>query len=172
MVPELSPPRALLDLGAGGGVPGLALALAWPACRVVLLDASSRRCAFLQGALHELGLEATGAVAHGRAELLARDPVLAGAFDLVTARSFAPPGTTAECGVRFLAADGLLVVSEPPDPADVADRWPSDGLASLGLGAAEPLNAAGWHVVRIPLVSSCPEQYPRRDGVPAKRPLF
>ena len=63
---------------------------------------------------------------------------------------------------------GVLVVSEPPD-VDPAERWPAAGLASVGL-ARDPDEIDG--VVRLRQVASCPDRFPRRVGVPAKRPLF
>ncbi|MBN2621748.1 MAG: class I SAM-dependent methyltransferase [Acidimicrobiales bacterium] len=213
-----TPPQRFLDLGSGGGLPGLVLALHWPASQAVLLDASARRCAFLAEAVAELGCDDRVSVVRARAEDAGRRPELRGAFDAVVARGFGPPAVTAECGAPFLVVGGHLVVSEPPgddgeatadvgaadcarphgDAAvDVAgrtgplrgatvdvggggglhqnvapgDRWPADGLAQLGL-ASERTWSDPFHYRSLVLESTCPETYPRRDGVPAKRPLF
>jgi 16S rRNA (guanine527-N7)-methyltransferase len=165
-----APPPSLLDLGAGGGVPGLVLAEAWPDSRVVLLDAGERRCAFLREAVAELGFAARCEVAEGRAEVLARNEALS-PFPLVVARSFGSPAATAECAARFLAPGGTLLVAEPPDPEATRLRWPAEGLAQLGLG---PAAVVGGHarLVRITAERSTPARFPRRDGTPAKRPLF
>jgi 16S rRNA (guanine527-N7)-methyltransferase len=164
-------PASVCDLGTGGGVPGLVLALHWPAARVVLLEAAQRRCAFLEDAVGALGLSATTSVAQGRAESLGRTLDLEGAFELVTARSFGPPAVAAECGARLLAPGGVLMVAEPPDGAATADRWPDDGLAVLGLGPARP-TATRRRLVVIERTGPCPDRYPRRVGMPSKRPLF
>jgi 16S rRNA (guanine527-N7)-methyltransferase len=166
-----APPVALLDLGAGGGVPGLVLGCDWPGSRTVLLDAAQRRCDFLTVAIEELGLVESAEVYHDRAEAAARTPALEGAFDLVTARSFGQPAVTAECAARFLAPGGVLIVSEPPDGQRTHGRWSHDGLSLLGLGPAVPTSGEP-HLVVIPRRQACPAQYPRRDGVPSKRPLF
>ena len=105
----------VLDLGSGGGLPGLVLFDVWPEATGVLLDAQRRRCDFLAGAVSTLDLGARVAVECGRAEALARDERLRGSFDLVVARSFGPPAVTAECSVGFLRSAGSLVVTEPPD---------------------------------------------------------
>jgi len=152
-------------------VPGLVLALAWPTCTVVLLEASERRCAFLDEALGDLSLAATVSIAYGRAEDLARTLDLEGRFDLVTARSFGPPGVVAECAARLLAPGGVLVVAEPPEAERSAERWPTEGLAELGLGPAAPTGSIR-HLVVIERTGTCPDRYPRRVGVPSKRPLF
>lgn len=164
-------PASVCDLGAGGGVPGLVLALHWADARIVLLEAAQRRCAFLEEAVVALGLTATTSVAEGRAESLARTLDLEGAFELVTARSFGPPAVAAECAARLLAPGGVLLVAEPPDGAETATRWPEDGLAALGLGPARP-TATIRRLVVIERVRACPDRYPRRVGVPSKRPLF
>ena len=168
--PEASP-ASFLDLGSGAGVPGLVLALAWPEATAVLLEAGSRRSHFLTGALTTLELDGRVTVCHARAELAGRDPGLRGRFDLVTARSFGAPAVTAECGAPFLGPGGVLVISEPPDTDQLDERWPVPGLAQLALAPAVPLGDR-FHYVALQADSACPERYPRRDGVPAKSPLF
>jgi len=158
-----------LDLGSGGGVPGLALALHWPESRWILVDRADRRTAFLEAAVQELALGARVQVRSGAAEMVARDPELRGQVDLVVARSFGPPATVAECGAPLLGRGGRLVVSEPPTPD--ASRWPAHGLAELGLRLlAGP--ASSSPVVVLGADGSCPAGYPRRPGKPAKSPLW
>jgi 16S rRNA (guanine527-N7)-methyltransferase len=144
----------------------LALALTWPASQWVLLDANARRGAFLEQVIGELRLHERVVVLVERAEEAAQAERWRGAFDLVTARSFGPPAVTAECASGFLRAGGRLVVSEPP--SDAEGRWPPDGLSKLGLA---DLGRSG--AVRVLLqVSATPQRFPRRVGVPAKRPLW
>ena len=158
-----------LDLGSGAGLPGLPLAVAWPDSRWVLVDAGERRVAFLGAAISALGLEDRVSVIEGRAEELARREDLRGRFELVVARGFGPPAVTAECAAGFLVVGGWLVVSEPPGGRP--ERWPVSGLAQLGL---EPMTSeaggASYQVLRQ--ATLCPDRYPRRVGIPAKRPLF
>jgi 16S rRNA (guanine527-N7)-methyltransferase len=175
----------VLDLGSGGGVPGLVLALAWPDAEMVLLDASARRTTFLAEAVAELGVAERVRVVRSRAEPAGHDPMLRGCFDVVVARGFGPPPVTAECGAPFLVVGGRLLVSDPPaegpepgaaatppSPAPVvADRWPADGVAGLGL-VVEMTWSDPFHYRSLLLERPCPERFPRRDGVPAKRPLF
>lgn len=155
----------VVDLGSGGGVPGLIVAIERPDLNVVLVDSSVKRCEFLHEAVGQLGVAV--AVVQGRAEVVGRGP-LRGLVDGVVARSFGPPSATAECAAPFLRRGGRLVVSEPP----VAEnRWPVAGVARLGL---RPL----FRTVTSPVMqvleqaSPCPDEYPRRDGVPGKRLLF
>jgi 16S rRNA (guanine527-N7)-methyltransferase len=165
------PPGRFLDLGSGGGVPGLVLALDWPDADVVLLDAGERRCAFLREAVKRLGLDGRADVVRQRAEEAGRSAALRGGFDLVVARSFGPPAVTAECAAPFLRVGGHLVVSEPPAEADKAGRWPPEGLSALGLvvgGTWRPEYGYQSLLQSAP----CPERYPRRVGQAAKRPLF
>jgi 16S rRNA (guanine527-N7)-methyltransferase len=164
------PPERFCDLGAGGGVPGLVLACRWDGTQVALLEASGRRCDFLRRAVALLGLTGRANVLEGRAELLSRTPALEGAFPLVTARSFAAPAATAECATRLLAGSGRLMVSEPPESSS-ALRWPPEGLAHLSLELERTIPGPPALAV---LRRSGPveDRYPRRDGVPARRPLF
>jgi len=163
-------PARFLDLGAGAGVPGLVLALEWPPARATLVDSRRRACAWLSEAVEELGLARRVKVACGRAEELARREDLRGAFDLVVARLFGPPAVTAECGVGFLAPAGRLVVSEPPEAH--GERWPTAELAELGLAGPE---IRRWGEVTAAVLTrhAAPDdRWPRRTGVPGKRPLW
>lgn len=155
----------VIDLGSGGGVPGLVVAEARPELRLLLVDALERRCALLVEAVDRLGWRDRVEVVHGRAEDLGRGPLRASAA-AVLARSFGPPAVVAECAAPFLRVGGLLVVSEPPERPE---RWPVDGLAQLGL---EPLGPAGQGVRVLRQTAACPEAFPRAVGRPAKRPLF
>ena len=158
-------PRRALDLGAGGGLPGLVLSVTWSDAEWVYLDANDRRTAFLVEAAARLGLADRVTVRRGRAEEVGHDASLRASFDLVTARSFGPPAVTAECGSPFLVVGGTLLVSEPPDQGE---RWDPSGLAVLGLTRGP--RQFGCQVLEQ--TQLCPERYPRRVGVPAKRPLF
>lgn len=164
------PPARCGDLGSGGGVPGLVLATVWPRAEVVLLEAAARRCAFLRQAVDALGLGDRVAVAEGRAEELARDPRLEATFPLVVARSFGRPAVAAEGARRLLVDGGCLLVAEPPPDAPAADRWPEQGLAELGFARRDTF--AEPTAVLLEAVGPCPARYPRRVGIPAKRPLF
>jgi 16S rRNA (guanine527-N7)-methyltransferase len=169
----------LLDLGSGGGVPGMIIAELWPASTVTLLDSSKRRCELLSEWVAQAGWSSRAAVLCGRAEELGRGPGLRSRFDAVVARSFGRPSVTAECAAPFLRVDGLLAVSDPPtsdegpkvDPGPDGPRWPADGLAKLGL---EPLLtiADPFHFTVLKQTEICPARYPRRTGIPSKRPLF
>lgn len=117
-------PRSTLDLGSGGGIPGLILSTCWPEAQLVLLDSNERRTAFLSDALIGLPGGATAEVVRGRAEEIGRDDRYRERFELVTARSFGSPAVTAECGAPLMVIDGLMVVSEPPstETSRSADR--------------------------------------------------
>ena len=156
----------VIDLGSGGGIPGLVIAVARPELQVVLVDATAKRCRFLDEACQQLGLSAE--VVEMRAEELGRGP-RRGTADAVTARSFGPPAVTAECSAPLLRVGGILVVSEPPDPTPA--RWPAGPLADLGMeigyrSATSPV----FQVLRQ--VDRSPAAFPRGVGVPAKRRLF
>jgi 16S rRNA (guanine527-N7)-methyltransferase len=165
-------PRSVVDMGAGGGVPGLVLLSCWPDSRLVLLDANERRTEFLSTETAGWDAPGTVEVLRGRAEEIGRMDRLRQQFDLVTSRSFGVPAVTAECGSPLLAVGGVMVVSEPPDGPD-GTRWPVEGLTQVGLRVSTRVrfdDRFGYQV----LVKSdpTPDRYPRRVGIPSKRPLF
>lgn len=160
-----------VDLGSGGGLPGLVLAFRAPASRWVLLDSRERAWRFLGEAVERLDLGARVDVVSERAEAAGRSAQLRGTAILVTARAFGPPATTAECAAPLLRPGGRLVVSNPPD-VDVLERWPEASLGVLGMARAHVLVRGGFGFAVVSQVSACPERYPRRTGLPTKRPLF
>jgi 16S rRNA (guanine527-N7)-methyltransferase len=167
----------VLELGSGGGLPGLVIAVEDPALHLVLLDSARRSVEFLRWAVEELELTSRVEIVHARAELVGRDPRYRERFDAVLARSFAPPAVTAECAAPLLVLGGRLIVSEPPGKRTAAgepppaSRWPVEGCAELGLTPELALrDRFGFAVLRQS--SLCPDRFPRRTGIPAKRPLF
>ena len=163
----------MLDLGSGGGLPGLVMAVYRPDLELTLLEARQRACRFLREAVTDLDLPGV-IVVEARAEDAARRADLRESFDAVVARSFGPPAVTAECAVGFLRPGGRLVVSEPPgdeEPDRATARWPVPGLE--GLGFAPPVAGAGPGASFVVLEKTrCDDRWPRRVGVPAKRPAW
>ncbi len=166
---EAVTPGRFLDLGSGAGIPGLVLALAWPAVHGALLDGQTRRTAWLRTAIARLDLADRISVVGGRAEDLGHDPVLREQFDVVVARGFGSPPATAECGAAFAAVGGILTVSEPPDSPD---RWPADALARLGLGNPRQVVHGGATFVILTKDSALAGDFPRRRNVPVRNPLW
>jgi 16S rRNA (guanine527-N7)-methyltransferase len=170
-------PVQFLDLGSGGGVPGLVLARRWPESRAVLLDARERRCGFLREAVRDLDLAERVVVVWARAEEAGHRDYLRGVFDLVVARGFGTPAVTAECGAPFLRVGGTLAVSEPPEdgeagaPLEASERWAPGGVARLGLAVGQSWTD-GYRYQALDQVEPCPPRYARNPGIPAKRPLF
>ncbi len=163
-------PRRILDLGTGGGVPGLVLAERFPAAALVLLEVSARRSAFLEHAVAKLGWSSRIEVVVARGEEAGRRSSLREGFSFVTARGFAEPAVTAEIGAAFVSEGGALLVSEPPQTSE--RRWSSEHLAELGLGAAGSQVARAAHFVVIEKIAPTPERFPRAVGKPSKRPLW
>jgi 16S rRNA (guanine527-N7)-methyltransferase len=167
---ELREDDRFLDLGSGGGLPGLVVAVHRPELRGVLLDSQRRRTAFLESAVARLGLTDRIDVVTGRAEDVARDPVHRERHVLVTSRGFARPAITAECAVAFLAPGGRLAVSEPPAPSPF--RWNDAVLADLGLTAPTLAEQAEAHAAVLHRTGPLDPKWPRKRGIPQKRPLW
>ena len=169
-VADLAPLDArVLDLGSGGGLPGLVIAVEYPHLCVTLLDGRITRTEALQSAASELDLLERVDVVTDRAEEAGRSPALRYQFDLVFARGFGSPSVTAECGAPFLRVGGFLVVSDPPGGS--AQRWPAEDCGKLGLVVVRSLTAP-WAFTVLRAEFPCPDTFPRRTGVPGKRPLF
>ncbi len=158
-----------IDLGSGGGLPGLVLAQSYPSSTWTLLDARKRSQEHLEAAIVQEGLEKRVAMVVGRAETLGREADLREQFDLATARGFAKPGITAELAAGFLTVGGTLVVSEPPEEVE---RWPAEFLGEVGLEAGATWSTDVGHYRSFHKIEAVSDRYPRRVGIPEKRPLF
>jgi len=138
----------VVDLGSGGGLPGLVIAWRRPDLRVVLVDRRITRADHLNRLVRGLGLDSQVVVLAVDIAELAASP-LAAPVEAVVARSFASPAATARAAAQLLAEDGRLVVSEPPhtDPG----RWPTTLLEPLGLQRVEHPDRRVMVAVRRPV---------------------
>lgn len=118
----------LVDLGSGGGLPGLVIAVRRPDVAVTLVERRRSRADLLRRAVSALGLDG---VTVRDVDVAALDREASTAFDVVTARSFASPAVTAGWIGRLLRVGGLGLVSEPPEPDE--RRWTAEMLAAAGL---------------------------------------
>ncbi len=128
----LAPGSRVVDIGSGGGLPGLVLAAALPHVTIVLVDRREKRTDFLQRAVRRL--------AYDHVDVLTTDVDRwsrrvangdLGTFDAVTARGFGPPDITLSYARRLVAPGGRIVISEPP----AGNRWSGELLDRLGLSS-------------------------------------
>jgi 16S rRNA (guanine527-N7)-methyltransferase len=165
----------ILDLGSGGGIPGVVLAVALPDRTFTLLDATGKKVSFLRECLDELGLENASAV-HGRAEELAYEMEWRSAFDLVTARAVTSLAALLELGLPFLRVKGWLLLPKGADiEAEMQIARRAAGKLGGGIVEASFLPDVGSFVeTRLVLVRKdlpTPAHFPRRAGIPARSPL-
>src|SRR5262249_25617082 len=146
----------LIDVGSGGGAPGIPLAAALPDRGVVLLEATGRKCDFLRRWAGEFP---NVRVVHGRAEEQEPD-----VFGVATAKALAPPPVGAERCLPLVRRGGAAVLYVGPS-VDV------DAVARVSeqVGGGEPERHAG--LVVIPKLTTTPAGFPRRVGMARKRPL-
>ncbi|MCS7206580.1 MAG: 16S rRNA (guanine(527)-N(7))-methyltransferase RsmG [Dehalococcoidia bacterium] len=166
----------LVDVGSGAGFPGLPLAIAFPSLGVVLIESVGKKVAFLRACVEALGLEERVEVLHGRAEELAHQPGLREGFSLGVARAVGPLAVALELVLPFVQVGGRAVF---PKKGDWAGEVDLARPAAEALGGAVPqvlevdpsLLGPGRVLVVVPKVHPTPPRYPRRAGMPAKRPL-
>ncbi len=172
LVDHLGDARTLIDVGSGGGLPGLPLKLARPELEVTLLEADQAKSAFLVQASARLGLEGVEVVSM-RAEEAGHDPRYRERFDLAVARALAPMPALVELCLPFVRVGGRLL-AQKTDREDVSAA--ARAINTLGgslrgvLPARSGIRDAGT-VVIIDKLLPTPSAYPRRPGVPTRKPL-
>lgn len=129
----------VLDLGSGGGVPGLVVAVRCPWLRVTLVDRRAKRTDHLERVVRRLGplgLDGRVAVVCRDVVELSRDAAWRERFDVVVARGFGPPERTLQVAASLVRAEGVIVISEPP--AGGCDRWTAELLTTAGVDRVVP----------------------------------
>ena len=156
-------PELVVDVGSGNGSPGIPLAVDYGR-PVTLLEAASRKAAFLRQVVVELGIEAP--VVAERSEQYAR---AAGRdrFDLVLARALAPPPVALELCLPLARAGGRVLLWTGEIDGDVIDRVAAQLAARVS--RIEPYG--GRRLVEVAKLGATPERFPRRPGMAGKRPL-
>jgi 16S rRNA (guanine527-N7)-methyltransferase len=165
----------VIDVGSGAGLPGIPLKLLLPGIRLVLLEATRKKAAFLEYIRDKLGLEDTEIVI-GRAEAVAYDSRYREAFDLVLSRAVAQLPSLVELALPFCAIGGRFIAQKKGAIKSEIDEA-SGAIESLGGSLREIRRveleelADERYLVVIDKVAPTPEAYPRRPGIPVKRPL-
>jgi 16S rRNA (guanine527-N7)-methyltransferase len=118
----------VVDLGSGGGLPGLVIAAARVDVTLLLVDRRQKRADFLRRMIRRLGFEHVEVVDDDVEQLVRRDGHRHG-FDAATARGFGPPTTTLRAATGLVRPGGTVVISEPP----TGDRWDHGVLEDLGV---------------------------------------
>jgi 16S rRNA (guanine527-N7)-methyltransferase len=158
---------SVIDIGSGGGLPAIPLAVAMPQVRFTLLEANTRKCAFLEHVAGTLGL-ANVVVAPGRAEDLAHRPALREQYDRAISRAAARPEVLLELALPFVRTGGDLVAQV--SPLDPLALEPAARLLGGGTPRLQP--AAGGHALMVvPKLAPTPSRFPRRTGLPGRKPL-
>jgi 16S rRNA (guanine527-N7)-methyltransferase len=169
------PDARVIDVGSGAGFPGIPLKLVCPGTRMTLLEATGKKVAFLQHVANRLGLHRIEAI-KGRAEELAHEPDHRQQYDLALARAVADLPVVVEYTLPFCKIGGWVIAQK--GEAGAAEAWRAESSIHLLGGELRqvlPVELAGLpedrSLVVIKKVSPTPEAYPRRPGVPRKRPL-
>jgi 16S rRNA (guanine527-N7)-methyltransferase len=168
-------PIRLVDVGSGGGMPGLPLKIAFPRVQVTLIEATRKKADFLREVTEQLRLQDVQVLAE-RAETAGRDPTHRDAYDWATARALGPLPVVIELCAPFLAPGGLLVAQRGGDlDAEQNAAIPAFKALKLWTRVPVPIQLDGLAGRRGLIVAekytATPEAYPRRPGMPRKRPL-
>ena len=165
----------LCDVGSGAGFPGVPLKIAFPGIKLTVVDSSAKRAGFLERLVSVLGL-ADVEVINGRAEDLGQRPEFRERFDVVASRAVAETRVLLEYALPLCRIGGLVIMQKKGDVQEEVERA-SGALCELGGGGLKMVDVpeevleGQRKLAVVKKTSSTPSQYPRRAGIPAKRPL-
>ena len=165
--------RLLIDVGSGAGVPGIPLKILEPSLRLTLVEAKQRKAEFLSALLPELGM-ADVLVLTRRAEEVGHDPRHREQYDFAVAKALAPLRTLAELTLPFVKMGGIVLAPKGKEAENEAReaRIALETLKGSLRGIYDlPLSSPAQKVVLLDKDLPTPQRFPRRPGVPAKRPL-
>ncbi|MCP4427458.1 MAG: 16S rRNA (guanine(527)-N(7))-methyltransferase RsmG [Chloroflexi bacterium] len=166
---------ALIDVGSGAGFPGLPLKILYSGSRLTLVESVAKKARFLETVVAELGLSDVTVVAE-RAEVLGQDPTYRGQYDWATARAVAELRTLVEYLLPFCRLGGRALAQKGKN-AVIEAKAATNAIAMLGGSAPElhpirlPQREELHYLALIEKTAETPAKYPRRAGIPAKRPL-
>ena len=169
---EATAARNFIDVGAGAGFPGVPMKIAFPGIHGMLVDATARKVEFLKNVVTRLELSDME-VRHSRAETLAHCESVREGFDLGLARAVAPMPALAELTLPFCRVGGLVALHKTTSAADeIASAHRA--IETMGGVIRDIIRTGGDNKVLVVIdkIRSTPENYPRRPGIPVKRPLL
>ena len=166
----------LIDVGTGGGFPGLALAIALPDARLTLVDSVQRKIEAVRAMAEALGLNSRLAFRSDRVETLGRSKPWRGGYDWALARAVAPAPVVAEYLVPLLKPTGqALLYRGQWSTADLQQLTAAATLLKARISSVEgtelPAERGQRHAITLSPIAPCPMRYPRAVGLPAKQPL-
>jgi len=164
----------LLDIGAGAGFPSLPMKILYPQLDVTIIDSLNKRINFLQLLAEELDLEGVHFY-HGRAEDFAQDKHFRAQFDIVTARAVARMQVLSELTIPYLKVGGkLLALKASNAPEELTEA--KNALTLLFSKVEDNIsytlpNGDPRYITVVDKKKETPNKYPRKAGMPNKRPL-
>jgi 16S rRNA (guanine527-N7)-methyltransferase len=158
----------VIDIGSGGGLPAIPLALKLAPVQFSLLEANARKCAFLEQVAATLRLPNLR-VLSGRAEELAHQSELREQFDRAISRAAAPPSVLLELALPFVKRGGDLIAEVSTVDPHVLE--PAAHILGGGAPRLQQPLAGGSRLLVVPKIAPTPPDYPRRIGVPSRKPL-
>lgn len=164
----------IIDVGTGGGFPGVPLAILYPEKEFVLLDSLKKRLNIINSLTDELGINNVTTF-HGRAEDAAKQKDMREAFGLCVSRAVANLTSLAELCIPFVKVGGYFVAYKGPGAYDEA-KEAENAINILGgklesITVPEGQKESEHTLITILKTANTPEKYPRKAGNPLKKPL-
>lgn len=167
---------SMIDVGSGAGFPGLPMKIAFPKIRLTIIDSLAKRISFLEHLVGKLKLEHVVLI-HARAEDAARHVNLRDAFDIATARAVARLNILHELCVPFVKPGGWMAAMKGTNPEEeiVEAEYSARQLNCKYVRTDKyelPEETGERHIILYQKLTKTPSLYPRKPGLPSKKPLL
>lgn len=173
--PWIKAGSSVIDIGTGGGFPGVPMKIVEPTLQITLLDSLQKRISFLDAVIGKLGLSGIRAF-HARAEEVARKEKYRDSFDVCVSRAVAPLSTLLEYCLPYVKVGGIFIAMKGPGAQEEIDSA-ARALQALG-GRIKEIDsftmteeAYQRNLIIVEKISPTPKKYPRGQGKPRKDPL-
>ena len=168
--------KRIIDVGTGAGFPGIPIKIFFPDINITLMDSLNKRLLFLEEVIRELGLSDIKTL-HGRAEDIGKNKIYRESFDIAISRAVADMSVLTELCLPLVSVNGYFAAYKSNDSMEEISKA-DNAIEIIGgskpdiIESTLPCSDIKRKIVIVKKIRTTPEQYPRKAGIPSKKPIM